>query len=197
MTAPVLADGDPIHGAVAVMDESAREAGAGIYYNLTVVQIPEMAVVLPALSRVIGGRRRPFHSSEEGPEAIERMMALIENAGLVGTSLWRSVGRTGQVAARRDLLREHALRCAGAGVDHLIIEGGGDASNQRDRSKILDAFQADGGVPFRYDWRSKAEPVLWIADAVAGFVAAHLLGERAEHFDRLSAGGLITVEYRL
>ena len=71
MTAPVLADGEPYHGAVAVMDESAHEAGAGIYYNLTVVRIPETAAVLPALSQVIGNR--PFHSSEEGPEAIERM----------------------------------------------------------------------------------------------------------------------------
>ena len=114
--------------------------GAGIYYNLTVVRIPETAAVLPALSQVIGDRRRPFHSSEEGPEAIERMMALIENAGLVGTSLWRSVGRTGQVAARRDLLREHALRCAGDGVDHLV--------------------------------------------------------SAPEHYDRLTASGLIAVEYR-
>ena len=196
MTAPALADGDPYHGVIAVMDESAHEAGAGIYYNLTVVRIPETAAVLPDLNRVIGDRRRPFHFSEEGPEAIERMMDLIESAGLVGTSLWSSVGRTRQVAARRHLLREHALRCAADGVDHLSIEGGGDASNQRDRSVILDAFQGDGGVPFRYDWRSKADPVLWIADAVAGSVAAHLLGERAEHYDRLSAGGLIVVEYR-
>ena len=196
MTAPVLADGSPYHGAVAVMDESAHRAGAGIYYNLTVVQVPDTAAVLRDLGRVTGERRRPFHSSEEGPEAIQRMMDLVESAGLAGTSLWTSVGRTGQVAARRRLLREHALRCAADGVDHLSIEGGGDASNQRDRSVILDAFQADGGVPFRYDWRSKADPLLWIADAVAGFVTAHLRGESAEHCDRLSANGLLVVEYR-
>ena len=196
MTAPILADGDPYDGAVAVMDESAHEAGAGIYYNLTVVRIPEPAGVLPGLSEVVGDRPRPFHLSEEGPDAIERMMDLIESAGLVGTTLWSSVARTGQVAARRYLLREHALRCAADGVDHLSIEGGGDVSNQRDRSVILDTFRGDGGVPFRYDWRSKAEPALWIADAVAGSVAAHLLGGPAEHYDRLSAAGLIAVEYR-
>ena len=155
MTAPILADGDPYDGAVAVMDESAHEAGAGIYYNLTVVRIPEPAGVLPGLGEVVGDRPRPFHLSEEGPDAIERMTDLIESAGLVGTTLWSSVARTGQVAARRYLLREHALRCAADGVDHLSIEGGGDVSNQRDRSVILDTFRGDGGVPFRYDWRSQ------------------------------------------
>ena len=60
----------------------------------------------------------------------------------------------------------------------------------------LDAFGNDGGVPFRYDWRSKAEPLLWIADATSGIVAAHLLGQRSNHYDRLSAGGLIDVGSR-
>lgn len=124
------------------------------------------------------------------------MVDLIEGAGLRATCLWSSAGRRGQVAARKRLLHEHVRRCATGGVHHVSIEGGDNTSNQRDRSVILDAFRDEGGVPFRYDWRSKAEPLLWIADAVSGIVAAHLLGGRAEHYERLSNGGLIEVHYR-
>ena len=192
----ILADGGPHHGVVAVMDESIPQAGPGVYYVLTRVQIPEPAAVARELGRVIGKRCRPFHFAEEGPEAIARMVDLIESAGLLATSLWSSVGRRGQVEARKRLLHEHARRSADDRVDHLIIEGGDSATNQRDRSVLLDAFRNDGGVPFRYDWRSKAEPLLWIADAVSGIVAAHLLDQRSNYYDRLSAGGLIDVGSR-
>ena len=68
--------------------------------------------------------------------------------------------------------------------------------NQRDQSVILDSFRDEGWAPFRYDWRSKAERLLWTADAVSGIVAAHLLGKGSEHYDRLNAGGLLRVESR-
>lgn len=196
MTAPVLSDGEPYHGVIAVVDESSPVAGAGVYYILSAVVIPEPATVIGALEQVVGARRRPFHFSEEGPEAIERMVGVFEDAGLVATSLWSSVGRRGQVAARRKLLHEHVRLCADQSVGHLIVEGGDDAGNERDRSVILDAFQADGGVPFRYDWRSKAEPLVWIADAASGIAAAHLLGRRAEYYERLHARGLMEVAPR-
>lgn len=46
-----------------------------------------------------------------------------------------------------------------------------------------------GGVPYRYDWRTKAEPILWVADAICGVTAEHLLGGPAAHFDRLAKAG--------
>ena len=49
------------------------------------------------------------------------------------------------------------------------------------------------GVPFQYDWRSKAEPLLWIADAVFGIASEHLLSGDNEIFDRLANAGIVEV----
>ena len=93
MTAPVLCDGEPYHGVVAVVDESSRTAGAGVYYILSAVLIPEPSTVMRALDHVVGDRRRPFHYTEEGPEALERMVRLFESETLLATVLWNSVLR--------------------------------------------------------------------------------------------------------
>lgn len=196
MTVPVISDGAPFEGVLAVMDESTPEAGAGVYFVLTAVVIPEPAVVAAIVRDVVGDRSRPFHFSKEGPAAIERMVDVLAQQELRAASLWSSVPRRGQVTARQRLLKEQVSRLADGGIDHVSIEAGDNTSNLRDRSAILDAFRDEGGVPFRYDWRSKAEPLLWVADAVSGIVAAHLLGRSAEHFDRLSDSGLLEVHYR-
>jgi len=193
MTAPAPRDDEPYHGAVAVIDESSPTAGPGVYYILSKVLIPEPAAAVRALGHVRGDRRRPFHYAEEGPEALERMMQLFERETLHAAVLWSPAPRRGQVTARGKLLREHTRRCADEGVEHLIIESGDDAGNERDRSAILDHFQDRGGVPFRYDWRSKTEPLLWIADAACGIAADHLLDRRPEYHRRLQARGLIEV----
>ena len=138
-------------------------------------------------------RERPFHLVEEGPAAIERMLSFIEETELLATSLWRSVGRRGQVAARRDLLRELALRCAHDGIDHLIIESGDRTTNRRDQEVLLDAFRETGPAPFRYDWRSKREPLLWVADAISGITSEYLLGHRESYYRRLHESGLLEV----
>lgn len=57
--------------------------------------------------------------------------------------------------------------------------------NQRDRSTLLRHFEERGGVPFRYDWRSKNEAVLWIADAVSGTIHDHFTGNDSRYFERL------------
>ncbi|MBX7068884.1 MAG: hypothetical protein K1X38_05830 [Microthrixaceae bacterium] len=47
------------------------------------------------------------------------------------------------------------------------------------------------GVPFTYDWRTKAEPVLWITDAIGGSCREHLVGQDSARLDRLVANGVI------
>ena len=189
-----LADGQPFHGQmVAAIDESARMARSGIYYVVCSVAILDPANAARLLRKVVGERERPFHFVEEGPAAIERMLSFIEATELVATSLWRSVGRRGQVAARRDLLRELALRCAHDGIDHLIIESGDRTTNRRDQEVLLNAFRETGPAPFRYDWRSKREPLLWVADAISGITSEYLLGHRESYYRRLHESGLIEV----
>jgi len=78
------------------------------------------------------------------------------------------------------------------GVAHLTIESRGEREDGRDRGVLLDTFRGTGGVPFSYDWRTKAEPVLWIADAIAGACRAHLSGGSPDWHDRLVATGVIS-----
>lgn len=122
------------------------------------------------------------------------MATLLEDIELVASVLWRPVARRGQVAARRDLLAAHARRLAHDGVTHVIIESGDETSDQRDPETLLDTFATEGGVPFRYDWRSKAEPLLWIADAICGITTEHLLEGNHTVFDRLANAGIIEVD---
>lgn len=194
MTGLVQADGQPYQGeTVAVMDESAREAGAGVYYVVCTVVILDPVSASRTAQGLVGERGRPFHYRDEGPEAIERMLSLFEESEVLATSLWRSVGRTGQVIARQDLLREHALRCANDGIDHLIIESGDHTTNQRDQNVLLDTFQEIGGVPYKYDWRSKSEPLIWIADAVSGITSKSLVDGEDAYFERLASSGRLEV----
>lgn len=188
-----LSDGEPIHGdVVAVIDESSPEVGGGIYYIVAAVVIFDWPDVGERVRQVIGGRTSHFHYRSEGREVIRRMASVLEEAGVVSSVLWRSVGRRHQVGARRDLLAAHARRLAHDGVTHLIIESGDAATDQRDQSTLLDTF-AGSGIPFSYDWRSKSEPLLWIADAVCGIACEFLLGDSSEIYDRLADAGVIEV----
>lgn len=189
-----LSDGQPIHGdVVAVIDESSPVAGAGVYYIVTAAVVFDWADVRHRVAGVVGERTSPFHYRREGSEAIERMATVLEESELMASVLWRPVSRRGQVAARRDLLAAHALQLANDGASHLIIESGDGTTDRRDRQTLLDTFAGDGGVPFRYDWRSKAEPLLWVADAICGVTAEHLLGRSNAIFDRLADTGIIEV----
>ncbi len=189
-----FSDGQPIHGdVVAVIDESSPVAGAGLYYVVTAAVVFDWPDFRQRVAGVVGERTSPFHYRREGPEAIGRMAAVLEEAQPMATVLWRSVARRGQVAARRDLLAAHAHRLADDGITHLIIESGDETSDRRDQETLLETFAADGGVPFSYDWRSKAEPLLWIADAICGVTTEHLLGRNSAIFERLSGAGIVEV----
>jgi hypothetical protein len=48
-------------------------------------------------------------------------------------------------------------------------------------------------VPFRYDWRTKQEPLLWIADAIADAVSEWASGRSTSWHDRLQESGVISV----
>lgn len=188
-----LSDGKPILGdLVAVIDESSPTAGAGVYYIVTAAVVFGWPDVRERIRGVIGERKSPFHYRREGPEAIRRMATVLEEVDVVASVLWRSVGRRHQVDARRNLLAAHARRLADDGVSHLIIESGDEATDQRDRRTLLREF-AGSVVPFSYDWRSKSEPLLWIADAVCGIASDFLLDGSSESFDRLAAAGIIEV----
>ncbi len=190
-----LADGEEIVGdLIAVMDETTPHLGAGVYYVLTtaVTMAPgELTAAIHGLFSDTPGRTRPFHWITEGVTAKQRMIDIIIDSGVVAISRHQSVGRKSQNQAREILIKAIADDLAREKIDHLVIESGDRSTNARDKAALLDHFRADGGVPFTYDWRSKKEPLLWIADAINGAIHAHLTGGDQTWFEQLQAGDVL------
>lgn len=70
------------------------------------------------------------------------------------------------------------------GVDHLIIESRRPRDDGRDRSVLLDTRRTSAAA-FSYDWRTKAEPLLWYADALDGVAREQLTLGVSEDFRSL------------
>lgn len=103
--------------------------------------------------------------------------------------------------ARRQQERARAISLAALvpalvdqGADHFCIESRGAAADIRDRVTILDALNPIGGVQaLTYDWRTKDEPALWLADAVCGATADFLRGSAGKigYFRELRESGVV------
>lgn len=193
-----LADGDPMQGElIAVIDETVPVVGAGVHYVLTtaVTFSPvELDQTLGSLFSDTPGRKRPFHWHKEGPAARNRITDIIVEHGVVADSRYQTVGRRGQRDARQLLLAELSTQLHVEGVDHLIIESVDDVTNGRDKRTLLDQFEPSGGVPFVYDWRSKSERVLWVADAINGAIHDYFVRGDVTWFSQLTAGGVLEGE---
>lgn len=170
---------------VAVVDESSPAAGAGIIYVISTAIVLDPTDVAASCRAVIGERARPFHWRREGPQARAAMLALVNDS--VSEVFWqyRSVPRPGQVDARRALLGQQLELIESAGASHLIIESGDRHGDARDRATVLDSFPGRP-VPFRYEWRTKSEPLLWIADAISGAVGEYLAGKGDAAYQQIS-----------
>ncbi|CAN5797005.1 hypothetical protein BH23ACT2_BH23ACT2_07260 [soil metagenome] len=194
---PSPADGiDLPPGLIAAVDEAAAETGGGIHYLIAAAVVLEHGRIRSHLLDMVATRQRGFHWRREGPAMRASILDLIEEHGVVAHVRVRATARRRQVEARSHLLAEISRLLVEDGVDHLVIESQGAREDGRDRASLLDTFNRSGGVPFTYDWRTKAEPLLWIADAVGGACREHLIGQNSEPFERLHAIGAIgTITY--
>ncbi|MFT4296983.1 MAG: hypothetical protein QM582_16385 [Micropruina sp.] len=97
------------------------------------------------------------------------------------------VEAAGPERARSRCLARLATELAGIGVEHMLIEGRTALQNRRDVATITD-LRSHGAVPkpLTVDFAGKSDdPMLWIADIVAGAVGASLTGTDAEPLDAL------------
>jgi hypothetical protein len=195
-----LADGEPLVGElVAVIDETVPEVGAGVHYVLTTAVMLSPITVEAALAALFmdtPGRLRPFHWHKEGPEARDRITEILVAHGVIAHSRYQTVGRRGQLAARQLLLAQLASDLHQEQVDHVVIETVDAVTNRRDKRTLLDHFEPIGGVPFAYDWRSKSERILWIADAINGALHDYMVRGDTTWLSRLQDGGVIAGEPR-
>ena len=196
---PTTSDGQPLIGdVIAVLDESSPPVtGGGIAYVVTAAAIITGPALLTELAALFGAERtRPFHYTREGVGVLRRMTKLLTEHCVVATAQCTFTGRKGQVAARRHLLPFISDWLGAEGATHLVIEASDAATMGRDQAHLLDHHRASGGVPFAYDWRTKSEPVLWVADFIAGVVSDHVIGKDSAKFESLVAAGVVQLHYR-
>lgn len=190
---PKPADGGRLPtGLIAVVDEAAAEIGGGVHYMIASAVILDHGLMTSDLVAMVAARKRGFHWIREGPMMRTSMLDLIQDHGIVAHTLVRATGRRQQVLARAHLLAKISLLLVDEGIDRLVIESQGELGDGRDRASLLDTFREQGGVPFSYDWRTKSEPLLWIADAVGGACREHLIGQNSDYFERLRSMGAMT-----
>jgi hypothetical protein len=191
---PRVADGEPFVGQlVGVLDESAHQAAAGVYYVVGVAVVLNATDVTGKVRSLIEHRTNPIHWMREGPAMRSRIVELLGEVVVGATIRWSSVGRRGQLSLRSDLLGSVARWAAAEGVDHLVIESADDAINMRDRQTLGRLLRDNVDMrSFHYDHRSKAEPLLWLADALAGAVGDHLIGKDSAAYERLVELGVIS-----
>jgi aspartate oxidase len=193
---PEVADGAPIEGdLVAVIDESSpQNTAGGVTYVVAIAALFDPHRALASLGALFtADRRRRFHWEREGTIARTRIIEIAAEIGVVATAHYAHVGRRGQSRARQGMLAEMVRDAAADGVDHLVIEASDAATVGRDRVTLLRTFEGTGGVPFRYDWRSKSERVLWLADAIAGAAGEHLVGKDDTWWQLLHDLGVVSL----
>jgi hypothetical protein len=143
------------------------------------------------MRRLLGSRRtNKLHWHEM--DRLQQKDAAYSVAGIVGfhvVTVGAPVPRRRQERARAAYLAALVSELHGRGVEHLLIEARAAKLNRRDVTTVQDArFALPQGSNFRVDHLAgSAEPLLWIADIVAGAVRSshqggpaslELLGER-------------------
>jgi hypothetical protein len=181
---------------LAVLDETYPELPGGVAYVVgAAVILAEEHAARAAVTGIFGDmqRVRPFHWHEEGPAAREAMIAVLGEIGAVAhVCVHYPTGRKKLEAARAGALGEVVPLILRDGASTLLIESRGAVEDSRDRAVILDTLNAlDRSGELHYEWRTKAEPLLWLADCICGTVREQLLQIDDQPFEQLRATGVI------
>ena len=194
-----ISDGRPINGdMLVVIDESSPDNQAGgVAYVVTAAAMLAVPEVVSGLTEMFSSsRKRPFHWAKEGPAARKAIIDVIISTGVIAVAHCAHVSRRGQLPVRLEMLADLSGWAAIEGATHLMIEASDDATIGRDRKALLDHHRELGGVPFTYDWRSKSEPVLWVADAIAGSVGEFVVNKNAYWYEQLREAGAVDLRFR-
>lgn len=82
------------------------------------------------------------------------------------------------------------------GCTELVIESRSTEGDVRDRAVILDALRDSGrSGDLVYSWRTKDEPLLWVADAVAGAASEHLTGRPDRWYTPMVHAAALEIRY--
>lgn len=163
---------------IGLVDESLRQHGGGAGFNfLAVARVrPEVGATARATLRdVLRKGQRRFHWRTDSERDRLRFLEVVANSEVGATVVYqRPVRRRKQEQARVRCLWEAMGQFGVWGIERLLIESRGEPRDSWDRREVIAAQQA-GLVPKTLTYRHEAavdEPLLWIADAVAGAMSA-------------------------
>lgn len=180
----------------AYVDESLRQGPAGLYVVATVVVTDELDRARDVARSVLLRRQPRYHWRAESEPQRQRMLEAIVGLGVtVRAYACRPVAPSKTERARalcldRLLWDLHADDELGD-VAELVLESRREHNDRKDR-KIIAAAQRANRAPagLRYlHAQPSAEPLLWLPDAAAGAVSAHVAGETSRYLEAL--GGCV------
>lgn len=162
---------------IAVIDETVPTVPQGsVYVVVGVVLLTDADTARPELAKVIGDRKRAFHWTTDGPQRRNDMADQLEALGALARGFAKPCGRRGQERARYSIMPIAIGWAVTQGAAEIIIESRDSVQDGRDRQVVAAALESLGVPELPVSWRTKAEPLLWAADAVAGCAHNHLIG---------------------
>ena len=174
-----------------VIDESGDDVGGSHRYVIgagvllrSAGQLGDVRIEVEQLLTLTANRSRPFHWRKEGPVL---RSAIIELIGELDLQVYAVLGsaplRHDIEFVREECLRELFRSVSHHEVDRVVIESRERSTsvvgqNRRDFGTLIEARHAGELLPaVHYEWVPKEEPLIWLADAVAGAVLAAERGE--------------------
>lgn len=167
------------------VDESLRQRTSGLCVIAALTVTGDQADLRRRLRSLLLRQQPRFHwRAESESQRLKFIDVLTEVAGSITAYCCSSVPTKKQPRARVQCLKQLLwdLRQL-PDVSHLVIESRQSHNDHHDRQVILRAQRA-GAAPttLRYDFRRPtSEPLLWLADAAAGAVTAHM-GDGVGHY---------------
>jgi len=179
---------------IALVDESIVPLGQGGYV-LACVVIPDQnkSAIRRRVRRISPSGHRQFHwTTEEERERWAMVRVLSEEATSLIAHVRRPCTRGVHEVARAELLRALLGGLRDADVLDLVIESRQAHNDHRDRHMIAEAQRrGDANRDLSYGHADpRQEPLLWLADALAGAVAADVR-KRGNYISSLPEGLLV------
>lgn len=184
----------------AYIDESYRPVGPrglGTYlFAAVTLRAEDEPLVREQLDR-LRGRARLLHWNEDRPQTRRRVLTAVALMPLAGLTIYR-----GQVPrGRTERMRQHALwnltaELRDRDVHDLTLEARERQMNKRDEETLANIARTKvAGERFRYRFVGKYdEPLLWLADYVAGAVGESLCRDDASYLAHLPGGSVAVIE---
>ncbi len=171
---------------IAFIDESVRESTATGFYLIAVVSVGETdldKVRNVARSVLLSKRQVRFHWHDESVTQRLKMMEVVRSL-----SLSMHVYCCRPLPAKQDRARARCIErmlwdFREVDIARAVFESRRDVNNRKDSRTIGHGKRAGLANP-AFDWGFQLpseEPILWLADALAGAVASHLAGEDSRY----------------